>query len=135
MPNATVMVIYDSDRFGLSQIHQLRGRVQRGNDKGTCYLLTNSNEPETLKRLEVLVKTNDGFKISEQDLMLRGPGDILGTRQSGLPTFILGNLFSDTNFIEASKEDAKEIMDNLDNDENKMFYDDVIRVMGSIVGD
>ena len=135
VPNATVMVIYDADRFGLSQIHQLRGRVQRGNDKGTCYLLTNSNEAETLKRLEVLVKTNDGFKISEQDLMLRGPGDILGTRQSGLPTFILGNLFSDTNFIEASKEDAKEIMDNLDNDENKMFYDDVIRVMGSIVGD
>ena len=97
--------------------------------------MTNSNEAETLKRLEVLVKTNDGFKISEQDLMLRGPGDILGTRQSGLPTFILGNLFSDTNFIEASKEDAKVIMDNLDNVENKLFYDDVLRVMGSIVGD
>ncbi len=125
--NATVMVIYDSDRFGLSQIHQLRGRIQRGEYKGTCYLLTSSKEKETLKRLEVLCNTNDGFKISEEDLKIRGPGDILGTRQSGLPTFILGNIFTDNKIIEASKEDVKLIMSNLGNEKYKKFYDDVYK--------
>lgn len=117
--NATCMVIYDSDRFGLSQIHQLRGRVQRGSHKGTCYLLTSSKESETLNRLKVLVSTNDGFKIASADLKLRGPGDILGTRQSGLPVFILGNIFEDTKIIEASKRDAKEIASS---DKYKDYY-------------
>ncbi len=129
--NATVMVIYDADRFGLSQIHQLRGRVQRGDYKGKCYLLTNSNDKDTLKRLEILEKTNDGFKISEEDLKLRGPGDILGTRQSGLPTFILGDIFTDNNIIEACKVDSKYIIDNLDEENNRKFYDNVYKLMTS----
>ena len=127
--NATVMVIYDADRFGLSQIHQLRGRVQRGDQKGKCYLLTSSSDLETLKRLEILEKTNDGFKISEEDLKLRGPGDILGTRQSGLPAFILGDIFNDNNIIEACKQDSKIIINNLDDVSNKKFYDDVYNLM------
>lgn len=112
--NATIMVIYDSDRFGISQLHQLRGRVQRGDREGLCYLLTASKDEKTLERLKVLTNNNNGFEIAREDLRLRGPGDILGTRQSGLPTFILGNIVEDTKFIEASKKDAREIMDNRD---------------------
>ena len=129
--NATVMVIYDADRFGLSQLHQLRGRVQRGDFKGTCYLLTNNKDSEVKKRLNVLADSNDGFKISEEDLKLRGPGDILGTRQSGLPTFILGDIFNDTNIIEASKDDVKMVLDNLDKDDFNLFYLDVYKLMTS----
>ena len=129
--NATVMVIYDADRFGLSQLHQLRGRVQRGDFKGTCYLLTNNKDSEVKKRLNVLIDSNDGFKISEEDLKLRGPGDILGTRQSGLPTFILGDIFNDTNIIEASKDDVKMVLDNLDKDDFNLFYLDVYKLMTS----
>lgn len=131
VPNATCMVIYDADRFGLSQIHQLRGRIQRGSDRGTCYLLTDSKDENTLKRLEVLVGTNDGFKISEEDLKLRGPGDILGTRQSGLPTFILGDIFSDNTIINGAKEDVDTILNSLDKNEYKTFYDDVYKLMTS----
>lgn len=123
--NATVMVIYDADRFGMSQLHQLRGRIQRGNEEGLCYLLTDNKDENVIKRLEILCQTNDGFKISYEDLKMRGPGDILGTRQSGLPAFILGNLIEDTKFIEAAKIDAKNICNNLDNNEFKVFYDKV----------
>lgn len=123
--NATVMIIYDSDKFGLSQLHQLRGRIQRGEHEGTCYLLTDNKDKEVINRLEVLVNNNDGFKISYEDLKLRGPGDILGTRQSGLPTFILGNLLEDTRFINAAREDAKEISENLHENENKIYYEKI----------
>ena len=112
--NATVMIIYDADRFGMSQIHQLRGRVQRGDKEGMCYLLTSSKDEKTLERLNVLCKTNNGFEIAGEDLRLRGPGDILGTRQSGLPSFVLGNIVEDTKFIEAAKKDAREIFEHKD---------------------
>ena len=123
--NATMMIIYDADRFGLSQLHQLRGRVQRSNYEGTCYLLTDNKDENVLNRLSVLTKTNDGFEISYEDLKLRGPGDILGTRQSGLPAFILGNLIEDVRFVEAAKNDAHRICDNLDNSEFKAYYDKI----------
>lgn len=113
--NATGMIIYDADRFGLSQLHQLRGRIQRGNEKGYCWLLTDSKDPEVKERLNVLVKSNNGFEISYEDLRLRGPGDILGTRQSGLPDFMLGSLTEDTNMIHAAQNDAKEIVMQPDN--------------------
>ncbi|MBO7676906.1 MAG: ATP-dependent DNA helicase RecG, partial [Erysipelotrichaceae bacterium] len=125
VPNATTMIIYDSDRFGLSQLHQLRGRVQRSDIEGSCYLLTDSKDESVLKRLNVLCETNDGFRISYEDLRLRGPGDILGTRQSGLPAFVLGNLIEDTRFIQAAREDAHLIMKNLDNSEYKAYYDKI----------
>ena len=120
--NATMMIIYDADKFGLSQIHQLRGRVQRGNYEGICYLLTDSKEENVLNRLNVLVKTNDGFKVSYEDLRLRGPGDILGTRQSGLPTFILGNLIEDERFINEARKDAKKIINNTKNNKDYEKY-------------
>lgn len=123
--NATCMVVYDADKFGLSQLHQLRGRVQRGEYEGSCYLLTSSKDESIFKRLNVLVDTNDGFKISLEDLKLRGPGDLLGTRQSGLPAFILGNILEDTKFIEAAKKDAKEIIENLEDPENKQYFEKI----------
>lgn len=107
--NATGMIIYDADRFGLSQLHQLRGRIQRGSKRGYCWLLSGSKEEKAAERLNVLVKSNNGFEISYEDLRLRGPGDILGTRQSGLPDFILGNVVDDTNIINTARKDAADI--------------------------
>ena len=95
VPNATLMVIEDADRFGLSQLHQLRGRVGRGNAKSYCILTSHNKNQETLMRLKALCKTTDGFKIAEEDLKLRGPGDFFGSRQSGLPTFRVANLSYD----------------------------------------
>ena len=123
--NATGMIVYDADRFGLSQLHQLRGRVQRGSEQGYCWLLTGSDDPKTLERLEVLVKTNDGFVISYEDLRLRGPGDILGTRQSGVPDFILGNVTEDTNVINTSRKDAEWIVSHRDNPDYAAVIDSV----------
>ena len=95
VPNATLMVIEDADRFGLSQLHQLRGRVGRGNAKSYCILTSHNRNPETLQRLKALCKTTDGFKIAEEDLKLRGPGDFFGARQSGLPAFRVADLSYD----------------------------------------
>ena len=95
VPNATLMVIEDADRFGLSQLHQLRGRVGRGKAKSYCILTSRNRNPETLQRLKALCKTTDGFKIAEEDLKLRGPGDFFGSRQSGLPTFRVADLSFD----------------------------------------
>ena len=95
VPNATLMVIEDADRFGLSQLHQLRGRVGRGKAKSYCILTSHNKNAETLNRLKALCKTNDGFKIAEEDLALRGPGDFFGSRQSGLPVFRVANLSYD----------------------------------------
>lgn len=125
--NATGMIIYDSDRFGLSTLHQLRGRIQRGNDQGYCWLLSRSQDELTIERLEVLVKSDDGFYISEQDLRLRGPGDILGLRQSGLPSFVLGNLIEDTAFIDQAKLDAQEILEHREKKECQIFIESLLK--------
>ena len=95
VPNATLMVIEDADRFGLSQLHQLRGRVGRGGAKSYCILTSQNRNPDTLGRLKALCKTTDGFRIAEEDLKLRGPGDFFGSRQSGLPAFRVANLSMD----------------------------------------
>ncbi len=95
VPNATLMVIEDADRFGLSQLHQLRGRVGRGSAKSYCVLTSHNRNPETLQRLKAFCKTNDGFRIAEEDLRLRGPGDFFGSRQSGLPMFRVADLSCD----------------------------------------
>ena len=95
VPNATLMIIEDADRFGLSQLHQLRGRVGRGQAKSYCILTSHNRNPETLQRLKALCKTTDGFKIAEEDLKLRGPGDFFGSRQSGLPAFRVADLSFD----------------------------------------
>lgn len=125
--NATGMIIYDADRFGLSQLHQLRGRIQRGSSQGNCYLLTGSKDPKVLERLNVLVKTSNGFEISYEDLRLRGPGDILGTRQSGVPDFVLGNPITDTKIVETARKDALHIVENKDLEENRLLINSIIR--------
>tara|TARA_B100000029_G_scaffold177286_1_gene174616 strand:+ start:4835 stop:7330 length:2496 start_codon:yes stop_codon:yes gene_type:complete len=108
VPNATVMMILGADRFGLAQLHQLRGRVGRGEHQSYCFLLSETLSEDSRKRLEVLVRTNDGFEIAEADLSLRGPGDFFGTRQSGLPTLRMASL-QDRDLVSASKEQASNL--------------------------
>ena len=108
VPNATLMVIEDADRFGLSQLHQLRGRVGRGQAKSYCILTSHNRNPDTLQRLKALCKTNDGFKIAEEDLSLRGPGDFFGSRQSGLPTFRVANLSYDLATLKDAQQASAE---------------------------
>lgn len=110
VPNATGMIVYDADRFGLSQLHQLRGRIQRGSEQGICWLLSDTKDSDARKRLNVLAKETSGFAIAMEDLRLRGPGDILGTRQSGLPGFSIGSLAEDTKILEQARLDAKEVV-------------------------
>ena len=104
VPNATLMVIEDADRFGLSQLHQLRGRVGRGKAKSYCILTSHNRNEQTLARLKALCKTNDGFRIAEEDLALRGPGDFFGARQSGLPAFRVANLSCDLLTLKQAQE-------------------------------
>ena len=104
VPNATLMVIEDADRFGLSQLHQLRGRVGRGKAQSYCILTSHSKNPETLQRIKAFCKTTDGFKIAEEDLALRGPGDFFGSRQSGLPVFRVANLTCDLATLKQAQE-------------------------------
>lgn len=111
---ANIMIIYDAHRFGLSQIHQLRGRVGRGEMAGYCYLLSDTKDKDSLQRLRVCEKTNDGFEIAKYDLQLRGPGDMLGTRQSGVPSFILGDIVQDVNILEVAREDAQHILQHIE---------------------
>ena len=94
--NATVMVVEDADRFGLSQLHQLRGRVGRNSEKSYCILISDNQNPDTRKRLQAMCQTNDGFAIAQQDLEQRGPGDFFGHRQSGLPMFQSASLATST---------------------------------------
>ena len=104
VPNATLMVIEDADRLGLSQLHQLRGRVGRGQAKSYCILTSRNRNPETLQRLKALCKTTDGFRIAEEDLKLRGPGDFFGSRQSGLPAFRVADLSFDLETLKQAQQ-------------------------------
>ncbi|MBR2685039.1 MAG: ATP-dependent DNA helicase RecG [Erysipelotrichaceae bacterium] len=107
---ANIMIIYNADRFGLSQIHQLRGRIKRGSKQGYCYLLTEKEDPETLERLKILEEHENGFEVAEYDLKLRGPGDILGVRQSGMPIFQIIDVTTDQNVIRTAIKDAEVIL-------------------------
>ncbi len=108
VPNATLMVIEDADRFGLSQLHQLRGRVGRGKAKSYCILTTHNRSPDTLRRLKALCATDDGFAIAQEDLKLRGPGDFFGSRQSGLPVFRIASQGNDLELLaQAQKASAQ----------------------------
>lgn len=115
--NANWIVIYNAERFGLSQIHQLRGRVGRGDQQGYCFLLSNSSNDEAINRLEFLQDCHDGFEVSFYDLKQRGPGDILGNQQSGLPVFMVGDIFEDANILEVSRKDALELLESKSNDQ------------------
>jgi len=104
--NATLMIIEDADRFGLSQLHQLRGRVGRNSEQSYCVLISDNQNAETRKRLQALCATNDGFAISQQDLDLRGPGDFFGQRQSGLPMFKYASLAEDLTVLKKAQTAA-----------------------------
>ena len=108
VPNATLMVIEDADRFGLSQLHQLRGRVGRGSAKSYCVMTTHNRNEQTVARLKALCKTNDGFAIAREDLKLRGPGDFFGARQSGMPAFRVADLGVDLQTLEQAQQASKQ---------------------------
>lgn len=112
VPNATVMMIENAERFGLAQLHQLRGRVGRGKHQSYCIFMSASRAEETKERLSILRDTNDGFKIASEDLRLRGPGDLFGIRQSGLFNFRLGDVFQDAKILQMANEAADEILKN-----------------------
>jgi ATP-dependent DNA helicase RecG len=106
VPNATVMVIEQAERFGLSQLHQLRGRVGRGGEQSYCILVTDKLGDTGRERIRTLVESNDGFHIAEMDMKLRGPGEFFGTRQSGLPALQIGNLLRDPDILEIARNEA-----------------------------
>ena len=110
VPNANTMVVENAERFGLSQLHQLRGRVGRGSAKSYCILMSDNQSEETKQRLKVLTKTNDGFKISEEDLRLRGPGDFFGQRQHGLPAMKIADLSCDMRLLDEAQTAAKQLL-------------------------
>ncbi|MBY0403331.1 MAG: DNA helicase RecG, partial [Cyanobacteria bacterium] len=135
----TVLVIENADRFGLAQLQQLRGRVGRSSLQSYCVLVCDTKNEDTLTRLNILVETEDGFVISEKDLELRGPGEFLGTRQSGLPDFVLADLIQDKSILEMAREAAQMMVQEpatlLEYPELKaMIYqktEDTFRVLGS----
>jgi ATP-dependent DNA helicase RecG len=128
--NATIMVIEHAERFGLAQLHQLRGRIGRGAAKSYCILMTGGKVSEDgERRLEALVRTNDGFKIAELDLELRGPGEFFGTRQAGLPSFQFANLIRDRDLLEVAKREAALVMAGPNADVSKEEIDRALRHM------
>lgn len=110
VPNATVMMIEDADRFGLAALHQLRGRIGRGSAQSYCIFMSTSDNPDTMKRLDILKTTNDGFKIAEEDLKMRGPGEIFGIRQSGDLHFRLADIYSDAEILKSASAEAVRIL-------------------------
>jgi len=116
VPNASAMVVEHAERFGLSQLHQLRGRVGRGAERSYCVLLTSDKKTAVAnERLGIMAKTNDGFVIAEKDLELRGPGELLGTKQSGLPEFRVASLVRDQQFLEGARKEAEFYLANGEN--------------------
>ncbi len=133
VPNASVMIIESAERFGLSQLHQLRGRVGRGADKSYCLLMTgNKLSKESKKRLETMVRTQDGFEIAEVDLELRGPGDLMGTQQSGIMELKIADLAKDGKIVALSREKAREILEkdtNLNLPEHQFIRERVVKIL------
>jgi ATP-dependent DNA helicase RecG len=112
VPNATVMVIYDAERFGLSQLHQLRGRVGRGSDQSYCVLIADPKTEEGQERMRIMTETTNGFELSEKDLELRGPGDFFGNKQSGVPDFKVADLVHDYRILETARNDAARLVNS-----------------------
>jgi ATP-dependent DNA helicase RecG len=127
VPNATIMIVQEADRFGLAQLHQLRGRVGRGADQSYCLLVSRPKEElteEAQSRLQALVETNDGFALAEVDLELRGEGQLLGTRQSGLPDLRFARLTRDRDLVQKARRWASELVDDegpLDDEIERLF--------------
>ena len=110
VPNATIMLVENAERFGLAQLHQLRGRIGRGAHESHCILIGSAKTPDARERLQVLAETTDGFKIAEADLKLRGPGEMLGRNQSGVPDLKFGRLEEDLDLIRLAREIAGKLI-------------------------
>jgi ATP-dependent DNA helicase RecG len=124
VPDATLIVIEHAERFGLSQLHQLRGRVGRSSRPSKCILITSTQRTDlATKRLKAMENTTDGFEIAEKDMEIRGPGDILGVRQAGLPDFRVGNIVKDIDMMIEVRKVAEEALDVLNNDELDIIKD------------
>ena len=128
VPNASLMIIENADRFGLSQLHQLRGRVGRGSEKSWCILVSDNTTQEVQNRLNILCKTNDGFVISEEDLKIRGPGDFFGERQHGLPEMHIADLGVNVNILQKARDEASALLSSdpeLKKEENRALREQV----------
>ena len=128
VPNASLIVIEGADRFGLSQLHQLRGRVGRGKHQSYCVLVTATRNPDSMQRLKTLASTTDGFRIAEEDLKLRGPGDFFGSRQHGMPGMRLADLTGDMRLLQQAQNAAVELLradPGLEQPENKPVLEKV----------
>ena len=121
VPNATLMIIENAERFGLAQLHQLRGRVGRGSHKSHCILIYSSKTNVCKERMEIMEETNDGFRISEKDLEIRGPGEFFGTRQHGIPELKVANIFKHIKVLKLAQEESKNIFRE-DKNLNKKEY-------------
>ena len=128
VPNATVMMVENADRFGLAQLHQLRGRVGRGDAQSYCIFVNTSKGKTAKKRLEILNKSNDGFEIAREDLKLRGPGDFFGIRQSGIMNFAVGDVFNDAAILSAASEESNRL-----SEEDPYLKSEKNRRLGSIL--
>ncbi len=135
VPNSVIMVIENAERFGLSQLHQLRGRIGRGAYKSTCILISDAQNSEAKQRLDVMSKTTDGFKIADEDLKLRGPGDFFGARQHGLPELKIADMLTDNEVLKETQTAAREIIENdhdLSAPENKGLKTAVLKLFGTV---
>jgi ATP-dependent DNA helicase RecG len=137
VPNATVILIEGAERFGLSQLHQFRGRVRRSAEQGYCFLLSDSPSPESEERLAMMETTDDGFRLAEEDLRLRGPGEYFGTRQSGMPDLRVAKL-TDVEMITRARQEATRILEDdgeLSRPEHRMIRDRVSRLWDRLNAD
>lgn len=130
VPNATAMIIIDADRFGLAQLHQLRGRVGRGSQASYCILVANPKNEVGKERMKIMTQTNNGFVVSQKDLELRGPGEVFGNRQSGLPVFHFADIVADAHILEVAKEEAQAIYEQKDWQILPM-YQDLVNYLGT----
>ncbi|MEG0073357.1 MAG: ATP-dependent DNA helicase RecG [Clostridia bacterium] len=136
VPNATIMMIEDADRFGLAQLHQLRGRVGRGADQSFCILKTSTKNPTSIERLKVMQSSASGFEVAEKDLQFRGPGEFFGTKQSGLPQFKIADLLRDNRILKETSNAANEILQkdpNLALEENKEIKEYILNKYSDII--
>jgi ATP-dependent DNA helicase RecG len=137
VPNANVMLIYHAERFGLAQLHQLRGRVGRGTRRSLCVFVGDPATEDASKRLEAIGRTDDGFEIAELDLSIRGPGELFGSRQSGLPPFRVADLEHDMELLRLARRDAKAMVDRdpgLDAPEHALLRRKILRTYGDALG-
>jgi ATP-dependent DNA helicase RecG len=137
VPNASVMVIENAERFGLSQLHQLRGRVGRGAEQSYCILMTSYKlSADSKKRIQTMVRTNNGFEIAETDLQLRGPGDLMGTQQSGVLDLLIADLGKDSQLLQQARDTAGKILEQdplLEHAENQIIAQQIQRMKKSTI--